>query len=163
MVQQLESKEWFYLYWLGRLINMKPQTPKRPETPETSDTIKVNNAILIVTQVPYNLSEADFLRLKTNQPLTISMVLSLFGIISAFAVSDIIPSLIGKYFLNNNATTIDKSKLITIVVLLLITIIIYAIGYFKPNERKKILSKIDKHFECNKPKQEYTDKSKRDN
>jgi hypothetical protein len=91
-------------------------------------------------QAEYLLREVEFERIKHGKPVTYNwangLALTAFG----FGLS-----LLAKGY--SNASLITKGEWIALAVGLGISAILYVIGIFIPDNRKKVMKKIESHFE----------------
>lgn len=91
-------------------------------------------------QAEYLLREVEFERIKYGKPITFnwanSIALTSFG----FGLN-----LLGKGY--SNFTNISKGEWIALIVGIALSVTLYVIGLYLPNNRKKVMNKIEKHFE----------------
>jgi len=91
-------------------------------------------------QAEYLLREVEFERIKYGKPITFnwanSIALTSFG----FGLN-----LLGKGY--SDITNISKGEWIALVAGIAVSILLYVIGLCLPNNRKKVMDKIEKHFE----------------
>lgn len=113
---------------------------------QLSQTISVtdllNEQSITTMQQPFLLSEADFLRLKGKPPITASLSSMLIAGDIGYVIS-IAPKLSWP-FKNNQLST---GEIWTVIIVLIIAIVIYLLGYVLPNDQKNTIKKITKHFE----------------
>lgn len=116
------------------------------EGQQLSQTINVtgllNGQSITTMQQPFLLSEADFLRLKGKPPITASFSFMIFGGIIGYAIP-LAPKL--TLPLKNNPIT--AGEIWTIIIGILIATLIYGVGSLFPNDQKKTIKRISKHFE----------------
>ena len=90
-------------------------------------------------QEDYLLREVEYVHLKNGKPKTViwagDLLLTTFG----YALG-----LIAKGY--SNISTINTGEWIALAAGGIISICLYAIGYFLPNERKDVMKRIEDHF-----------------
>lgn len=112
------------------------------EGQQLNQTINVtdllNEQSITTMQKPFLLSEADFLRLKGKPPITASLSSMLFAGDIGYVIS------IASKFKNKQ---LSAGEIWTVIIVLIIAILIYGVGFLFPNDQKRTIKKISKHFE----------------
>lgn len=95
-------------------------------------------------QADYPLTGRDYEHLKNGKPVTFNWANSI--LLTSFGVG---LTLFGKYLskLTDPAVTIYKGEWIALAVGVIISAILYLIGFFLPNDRKKLMKKLKNHFD----------------
>jgi hypothetical protein len=104
----------------------------------------LNGRSVTTMQPPYLLTEADFLRLKGGPPVTAALATILFSGVVGYAVS--LGPKIAPLF-DGAKSQLTSSEISTMVVGTLASVLFYAIGFWWPNDKKKTMKKISKHFD----------------
>ncbi|WP_421232104.1 hypothetical protein [Aeromonas sp. 600276] len=108
----------------------------------------LNGRTVTTMQQPYLLTEADFLRLKGSPPVTAAIATIIFSGVIGYIVS-LGPKI--AHLFNGETSALTSDEIYTIIIGTVISIVLYAIGFFCPNDKKKLMSKIAKHFDDAKP------------
>ncbi|HHQ4778524.1 TPA: hypothetical protein ACSP0C_002251 [Aeromonas veronii] len=108
----------------------------------------LNGRTVTTMQQAYLLTEADFLRLKGSPPVTAAIATIIFSGVIGYIVS--LGPKIAPIF-NGGASELTSGEINTILVGITISIALYAVGFFCPNDKKKLMNKISKHFDDAKP------------
>jgi hypothetical protein len=103
---------------------------------------------LVTLQPPFLLSEADFLRLKGGPPVTVALATIVFsGVVGyAFSLGPKISPLFG-----GGKLQLEAGEIGTIVAVMVLSVVLYAIGYWWSNDKKELMKKISQHFESRPP------------
>ena len=108
----------------------------------------LNGRSITTMQPPYLLTEADFLRLKGGPPVTAALATIVFSGVVGYAFSlgpKIAPLFDGK------ESQLTSSELSTMVIGAIASTVLYAIGLCWPNDKKKTMKKISRHFDSAPP------------
>lgn len=108
----------------------------------------LNGRTVTTMQQAYLLTEADFLRLKGSPPVTAAIATIIFSGVIGYIVS-LGPKI--AHVFNGGASDLTSGEINTILVGTTISIVLYAVGFFCPNDKKKLMNKISKHFDDAKP------------
>lgn len=108
----------------------------------------LNGQSVASLQAVFPLTEADFLRLKGSQPVTTAFATIIFSGVIGYAIS-LGPKLEplasgGKFQLTTGETW-------TLILGVGISVLLYAIGFMCPNEKKRTMRLIENHFKRSKP------------
>lgn len=100
---------------------------------------------IVIAQAAFALSEAEFMKMKYGEPkiIQISYSIAMVGIGTSF-------NLIGKWWQaneNQKTTAIEMWEILATVIPLAVALILIVIGVFLPNDKKRILKKIEGHFD----------------
>lgn len=107
----------------------------------------MNGQTIATLQPVYPLSEADFVRLKGGTPVTAAMAVMIFSGVVGYAIglsSKLEPLIVGDHPL------LSISEIKTIAGWSAISLAIYGIGFFLPNERSSVMKKLSNHFKATK-------------
>lgn len=108
----------------------------------------LNGRSVTTMQTPYLLTEADFLRLKGGPPVTAALATIVFSGVVGYAVS--LGPKIAPLF-DGAKSQLTSSELSTMVVGTIASAALYAIGFWWPNDKKKTMKKITRHFDSAPP------------
>lgn len=108
----------------------------------------LNGRSVTTMQPPYLLTEADFLRLKGGPPVTAALATIVFSAVVGYVVS--LGPKIAPLF-DGGKSGLTSGELNTMGVGTLASAALYAIGFWLPNEKKKTMKKISKHFDSAPP------------
>jgi len=95
-------------------------------------------------QPPFEMSEADFLRLKHKGPVT-----SLGAAIIGFALTYTLPLLAQRFFPTPGDGPISNCRWTVAAISLGIGFLVWGIGLFGSRERRTLMKKIERHFHEN--------------
>jgi hypothetical protein len=119
---------------------------------QLSQSIAINDLLngrtVATMQPPYFLTEADFLRLKGSPPVTAALATIVFSGVVGYAVSlgpKITPLVEG------GKSQLTTGEIYTMVAGVVVSIMIYIIGFCWPNDKKKTMNKIAIHFDSAPP------------
>ena len=104
----------------------------------------LNGESIATLQSVFPLNEADFLRLQGGPPTTATLATAIFSGVVGYAIS-LGPKL--ETVLSGGQSQLTSGETKTIVIGIIASAILYGIGYFLPNDRKRVLSRIAAHFE----------------
>ncbi|MFH1874131.1 MAG: hypothetical protein ABH859_02970 [Pseudomonadota bacterium] len=90
-------------------------------------------------QKDYSLREIDFERIKRGRPITFTLAISIALTTFGFGLQ-----LLAKGY--SNIANINKGDKVTLVIGIALSAVLYIIGLCLPNDRKKVMKKIEKHF-----------------
>lgn len=108
----------------------------------------LNGRSVTTMQPPYLLTEADFLRLKGGPPVTAALATIVFSGVVGYAVS--LGPKIAPLF-DGGKSQLTSGELSTMVVGTIASAVLYGIGFWWPNDKKKTMKKISKHFDSAPP------------
>lgn len=108
----------------------------------------LNGRSVTTMQPPYLLTEADFLRLKGGPPVTAALATIVFSSVVGYAVS--LGPKIAPLFDGANSQ-LTSGELSTMAVGTIASAVLYGIGFWWPNDKKKTMKKISKHFDSAPP------------
>lgn len=108
----------------------------------------LNGQSVKTLQTPYLLTEADFLRLKGSPPVTAAFATILFSGVVGYAVS--LGPKIAPIF-DGAKSELTSSEVSTMAVGTLASVLLYTIGFWWPNDKKKMMKKISEHFDSAPP------------
>lgn len=108
----------------------------------------LNGQSVTTMQPPYLLTEADFLRLKGVPPVTAALATIVFSGVVGYGVS--LGPKIAPVF-DGRESELTSGELRTIVIGTIASAVLYAIGFWWPNDKKKTMKKISKHFDSAPP------------
>lgn len=91
-------------------------------------------------QAEYLLREVEFERIKYGKPVTFNWANSIALTTIGFGLN-----LLAKGY--TNVAIISKGEWVAMSVGIVLSIVLYVIGRCLPNNRKKVMKKIEKHFE----------------
>ena len=103
----------------------------------------LNGQSIATLQSVFALTEADFLRLQGGPPTTATLATVIFSGVVGYAIS-LGPKL--EPILSGGQIQLTSGETRTIVLGTIASAILYGIGYFLPNDRKKVLNRISSHF-----------------
>lgn len=104
----------------------------------------LNGRSVTTLQAPYLLTEADFLRLKGGPPITATLATIIFSGVIGYAVS--LGPKIAPVF-EGHDSQLASAEIRTMVAGMAIAAALYAVGFCWPNDKKKTMEKISKHFD----------------
>lgn len=110
--------------------------------PATADRIEPSISSL---QADFPLCEADFLRLKNGNPKTLTAAHSILLTAAGLGLS-----IGGKYaeaIFNQSKVPIPKWEVYGFAIAIVIAALLYAVGLLFPNDKKKVMTDIETHFE----------------
>jgi hypothetical protein len=90
-------------------------------------------------QAEYLLREVEFERIKYGKPITFNWAVSIFLTTFGFALF-----LLAKGY--TDIASISQGEWIALVIGIVLSVVLYIIGLCLPNNRKKVMKKIEKHF-----------------
>lgn len=96
-------------------------------------------------QADFGLCEADFLRIKNGYPKIVITAHSILLVAFGLGIS-----ILAKYIdkiVNNSKILIFPWETYGCIIALIISGFLYGIGFFLPNEKKKVMKDIENHFE----------------
>ncbi|MBT1072656.1 hypothetical protein [Pelotalea chapellei] len=108
----------------------------------------LNGQSVATIQIPYLLTEADFLRIKGGQPITSASAAMLLSGVVGYAIS--LGPKISPVF-GGGKLQLEAGESKTIIAGIIIAIVLYVIGFFCPNDKTRTLQKIEKHFDKAQP------------
>lgn len=108
----------------------------------------LNGRSVTTMQPPYFLTEADFLRLKGSPPVTAALATIVFSGIVGYAVS--LGPKIAPLF-EGSKSQLTSGEVSTMAAGTIFSVVLYAIGFFWPNDKKKTMKKITCHFDSAPP------------
>lgn len=108
----------------------------------------LNGRSVTTLQAPYLLTEADFLRLKGSPPVTAAFATIVFSGVVGYAVS--LGPKIAPLF-DGGKSQLTSGEISTMAVGTLASVLLYAIGFLWPNDKKKMMEKILRHFDSAPP------------
>lgn len=103
----------------------------------------LNGRSVMTLQPPYLLTEADFLRLRGGPPVTAALATIVFSGVVGYAVS-LGPNIAPLF--DGGESQLTSGELSTMVVGAIASAALYAIGFCWPNDKKKTMKKISRHF-----------------
>lgn len=92
-------------------------------------------------QPPFELSEADFLRLKQKGSIT-----SIGGALIAFALAFTLPLVAQAYLPSPGEGPVSKSRWIVAAVSLAVGFLVWGVGLFGSRDRGRLMKRIEDHF-----------------
>ena len=104
----------------------------------------LNGESIATLQPAFALNEADFLRLKGGPSTTATLATVIFSGVVGYAIS-LGPKL--ETVLSGGQSQLTSGETKTIAIGVVASAILYGVGYFLPNDRKKVLSRIAADFE----------------
>lgn len=104
----------------------------------------LNGESIATLQSVFALTEADFIRLQGGPPTTATLATVIFSGVVGYAIS-LGPKL--EAVLSGGQSQLTGGETKTLVIGLVASVVLYGIGYFLPNERKSVLSRISTHFQ----------------
>jgi hypothetical protein len=107
----------------------------------------MNGQTIAMLQAVYPLSEADFMRLKGGTPITAATAVMIFSGVVGYAIG-LGPKL--ESLITGAQPLMSNGEIKTIAGWSAISLVIYAIGFFLPNERTSIMKKLSNHFNAAK-------------
>ena len=114
----------------------------------TPITDLLNGQSVATIQVPYILTEADFLRLKGGPPITAATAAMLFSGVVGYAIS-LGPKITPVF--EGGSLLLEPGELRTILGCIALSVVIYGLGLFCPDDKKRTMRKIDEHFKNAQP------------
>ena len=108
----------------------------------------LNGRSVATLQAAYPLHEADFLRLQGSPPATAALATIVFSGVVGYAVS--LGPKIEPLFLGGKME-LSSGETRTLVLGTTLALVLYGIGFFWPNEKKKVMKRISQHFQDAKP------------
>ena len=103
----------------------------------------LSNVSVGTWQENYQLTQVDFERIKNDKPITYSWAMNSFMATVGFGLT-LIPKLYLQFM--DNKTNIQNGEWLTLVIGIVISLILYGIGSFMPNNYKCAINDIEKHF-----------------
>jgi len=99
-------------------------------------------------QADYPLNGRDYEHLKNGKPVTFNWANSI--LLTSIGIS---LTLLGKYISQqaDPSVVVYKGEWIALAIGIILAIVLYLVGLFLPNDRKKIMKKLQEHFD-NSPK-----------
>lgn len=107
----------------------------------------MNGQTIATLQPVYPLSEADFVRLKGGTPVTAAMAVMFFSGVVGYAIG-LGPKL--ESLITSDQPLLSSGEIKTIAGWSAISLVIYGIGFFLPNERTSVMKKLSNHFKAAK-------------
>lgn len=104
----------------------------------------LNGESIATLQSVFALTEADFLRLQGGPPITATLAAVIFSGVVGYAIS-LGPKL--ETMLSGGQAQLTSGETKTIAIGVVVSAVLYVIGYLLPNDRKKVLSRIASHFQ----------------
>lgn len=108
----------------------------------------LNGHSVTTMQPPYLLTEADFLRLKGGPPVTAALATIVFSGAVGYAVS-LGPKITPLF--EGGKSQLTSGEISTMVAGAFFSVVLYAIGFYWPNDKKKTMKKIASHFDSAPP------------
>lgn len=108
----------------------------------------LNGRSVTTMQAPYLLTEADFLRLKGSPPVTAALATVVFSGVVGYAVS--LGPKIAPIFEGGNSH-LTSGEIGTMVAGIVVSAVLYIIGFAWRNDKKKTMKKISSHFDSAPP------------
>ncbi len=90
-------------------------------------------------QAEYLLREVEFERIKNGKPITFILAVSI-----ALTTLGLGLNLLGKGY--TDITSISKGEWVALGIGIALSVVMYCIGLCFPNDRKKVMKKIEEHF-----------------
>jgi len=90
-------------------------------------------------QAEYLLREVEFERIKNGKPITFILAVSIALTTFGFGLN-----LLAKGY--SNVANISKGEWVALAAGIVLSVVLYIIGLCLPNNRKKVMKKIEKHF-----------------
>lgn len=107
----------------------------------------MNGQTIAMLQAVYPLTEADFVRLQGGTPITAASAVMIFSGVVGYAIG-LGPKL--ESIVTGSQPFMSNGELKTIAGWSAVSLIIYGIGYFLPNERTSVMKKLCNHFKATK-------------
>lgn len=104
----------------------------------------LNGRSVTIMHPPYLLTEADFLRLKGGPPVTAALATIVFSGVVGYAVS-LGPKI--ALLSDGGGPQLTSGEISTIAVGTIASAVLYAIGFWWPNDKKRMMNKISLHFD----------------
>jgi hypothetical protein len=108
----------------------------------------LNGRSVTTMQAPFLLTEADFLRLKGSPPVTSALATVVFSGVVGYAVS--LGPKIAPIFEGGNSH-LTSGEIRTMLAGTAVAAVLYAVGFWWPNDKKKTIKKISNHFDSAPP------------
>jgi hypothetical protein len=108
----------------------------------------LNGQSVTTMQPPYLLTEADFLRLKGSPPVTAALATIVFSGVVGYTFS--LGPKIAPLF-EGDKSQLTSGEIVTMVTGTVFSVLLYAIGLWWPNDKKKTMKKITSHFDSAPP------------
>jgi membrane associated rhomboid family serine protease len=103
----------------------------------------LSGATVATIQAEFPLTDGDYLRLKNGKPVTLALANGVCFAVIGFAFG-LLPKLLSNF--SDKPEALSKYEWIALAIGIVITILLYVIGLFLPNERKTMARKIEEHF-----------------
>lgn len=108
----------------------------------------LNGRSVTTIQAPFPLTEAEFERLKGGPPITAALATIVFSGVVGYAVS--LGPKIAPIF-ERGESQLTSGEIRTMLVGTVLSVVLYVIGFWWPNNKRKTMTKIAKHFESAPP------------
>lgn len=108
----------------------------------------LNGRSVTTMQQPFLLTEADFLRIKGSPPVTAALATIMFSGVVGYAVS--LGPKIAPIF-DGEKSQLTSGEIGTMAIGAMASIFLYAVGYWWPNDKKKVMKNISRHFDSVPP------------
>lgn len=118
-----------------------------------NETIRISSDGLYrgaTVHTPFPLENSDFLKLTKVNSLLPIWAHTFFTGTSVFSITVLAKWLNHKYF--NGIETVSNTEGLTLLILIVLAVIFEALYIILPSDKKKTISRIEKHFSENKPK-----------
>lgn len=103
----------------------------------------LNGQTIAMLQAVYPLSEADFVRLKGGAPRTAAIATMIFSGVVGYAIG-LGPKL--ETIIAGDQALMSSGEIKTIAGWSAISLVVFAIGYCLPNERRSLMKRLSNHF-----------------
>lgn len=115
-------------------------------------TLQVENEYksLVSYQEDFALCEADYLRIKNRNSKVFNASLTFFLTTAGYLIS-ILAKLYDIYIVGNKSIDLKTWEITTVVLGFLVSLVLYIIGKFLPNDYRKVMNDIKTHFQ-NEPR-----------
>jgi hypothetical protein len=108
----------------------------------------LNGQTIATLQAAFPLNEADFLRLKGGPPATSAAAALLFSGGVGYAIS-LGPKIEATLF--GGSDQLSSGEVRTMIAVAVISLVLYGAGWLLPNEKRRILRRIEAHFRESTP------------
>ncbi len=123
------------------------------ETTQRNETVKISRDGLyrgVTVHVPFPLENSDFLKLTKVNSLLPIWAHAFFTGTSVFVITVLAKWLNHEYY--NGTDVVSNTEWLTLGILAVLALVFEGLYLWLPSEKKKTISKIEDHFEQNKPK-----------
>ena len=124
----------------GKIVESKVFTESYPVTEDIRQEAGIR-----IAQEPFYLTEADFLRLTHNNPIVLTWANTILIASIGYGLG-LLADFINK-MINPKSSSPTFGEVIVFVVAIIISIFLYVVAHFQPNERKQMTAIIEKHFQ----------------